>query len=83
MELDLKITPAADARRIVDSGQYDLAMRQLRDVTTQIDEAISQGQLSVSGNGHLQPAVIEKLQQAGYTAKNNSWRNESTWSVTW
>lgn len=79
----MNIPDALTARKKVESAQYSKAQTQLNIVSEAIQKAIDDGRYSCGGDGYLDGSVISILESKGYIVKNDSWRNESSWSVTW
>lgn len=82
-EIKMNIPHAAEARRAIEKGEYEKAVKQAAMVEAKIAHAITQGQKSTGGDGHLESAVQMKLKEMGYKCECGSQYNESYWSVSW
>jgi hypothetical protein len=77
------IVSAKDARKSVDSGKYSKAIVQLQNIKKDIDDAISAGKTSISGNGCLEKAIKDKLESLGYKYESSTQYNDSYYSIGW
>lgn len=79
----MNIPHAADARRVIEKGEYAAALEQAELVTQKITAAVAAGQTSTGGDGYLLAPVKAKLEEKGYKCSSGSQYNESYWSVSW
>jgi hypothetical protein len=82
-EIKMNIPHAADARRAIEKGQYEKAVKQAAEVEALITKAVSQGQTSAGGSGRLEAPVKAKLEEMGYKCSSGCQYNEDYWSVSW
>lgn len=81
--ITMNIPRADDARKSVEQGEYDKAVKQADEVATAINTAIALGKKSIGGSGRLEASVRTKLQEMGYQYSTGTQYNESYWSVSW
>jgi len=77
------IPNAIEARRLIERGEYEKASKQAEQISLLIQEAISEGKCSISGEGSLEMPVIKKLEEKDYKCKSGSQYNENYWSISW
>ena len=61
----------------------NLTSQKMAEINSKIRTAIENGEFSISEDGTLSFAIIEKLRKMGYKAENGSQYNESYWSISW
>lgn len=74
---------AATARRLVEQGQYQKAQLQLIQIGKLIEDAIKNGQTSISIEIWIEASVKYTLETKGYKVNSSSARNETYTSISW
>ena len=82
-DIQLNIPSASDARKSIESGQYEKALKQAAYVQDAITKEISEGRRCVSLSEELEMAVTAKLTALGYKYESNYFRNEACITVSW
>lgn len=80
--MKINIPHAEDARKLIESGEYERAKVQIKKVEEIINSAVSKGLRTVSLEP-LEKCVVSKLQEMGYTCKTEKDRNESFLFIYW
>ena len=57
--------------------------KELSELEKQIDEAISNGEFSISNNGYLQSETKDRLEELGYKVSTGNQYNELYYSISW
>ncbi len=74
---------AATARRLVEQWQYQKAQLQFAQLGALIENAIKNGQTSISIESWLEAAVKSALEAKGYKVNSSSARNETYTTISW
>lgn len=74
---------AAEAKVMTEQSIDNLTSQKMAGINSKIRTAIENGEFSISEDGTLSFAIIEKLRKMGYKAENGSQYNESYWSISW
>lgn len=74
---------AAEAKVMTEQSIDNLTSQKMAEINSKIRTAIENGEFSISEDGTLSFAIIEKLRKMGYKAENGSQYNESYWSISW
>lgn len=75
--------PAAEARRMVDQGDFEKAKQVMAIATKAINTAIRNGQKRATVDGFMPQAVISELKRLGYEIETGSQYNESFTCIKW
>ncbi len=78
-----KLLSAAEAKAMTEQSIDNLTSQKMAEINSKIRTAIENGEFSISEDGTLSFAIIEKLRKMGYKAENGSQYNESYWSISW
>lgn len=78
-----KLLSAAEAKVMTEQSIDNLTSQKMAEINSKIRTAIENGEFSISEDGTLSFAIIEKLRKMGYKAENGSQYNESYWSISW
>lgn len=74
---------AADARRIIEQGEYTKAQKQATEIAKLIKDALAEGNRSMYYYNSLEASVKAKLEKDGYTVKqDDSWRDGVTVTIS-
>ena len=82
-KIQLNIPTAEEARKGYVKELYEKASKQAKDVEKRINDAITRGQISISGEGCLEPFIRKLLEEKGYVYSSVNQYNENYWYVTW
>lgn len=77
-----KLLSAAKAKVMTEQSIDNLTSQKMAEINSKIRAVIEKGEFSISGDGTLSFAIIEKLRKIGYKAENDSQYNESYWSIS-
>lgn len=78
-----KLLSAAEAKAMTEQSIDNLTSQKMAEINSKIRTAIENGEFSISEDGTLSFAIIERLRKMGYKAENGSQYNESYWSISW
>ena len=74
---------AAEAKAMTEQSIDNLTSQKMVEINSKIRAAIKNGEFSISEDGTLSFAIIEKLRKMGYKAENDPQYNESFWNISW
>lgn len=80
---EINMLNADEARKRTNENVYNNAIKELKQVEDQINNAIESGAYSITEAGHLSGDVVCKLTELGYKVEKNIQYNESYYCVSW